>query len=48
MTNEKKDNKEMRQIIIETNGNIARIVKADVAGSLELRAILIGIIENLK
>jgi len=51
MTNEKQEPKKelpMRQIIIETNGNIARIIKADVAGSLELRAILIGLIENLK
>ena len=38
----------MRQIIIETNGNIAAIVKAEVAGSLELKAILQGLIDNLR
>jgi len=46
--NEEKKEVKMRQIIVETDGNIARIVKADVAGSLELRAILIGLAENIK
>ena len=47
MTEEKKQEKPMRQIIIETDGNVARITKADVAGSLELKAILKGLCENL-
>ena len=38
----------MRQIIIETDGNIAKIAKAEVAGSLELKAILQGLVNNLK
>ena len=38
----------MRQIIIETNGNVATIVKAEVAGSLELKAILQGLVDNLR
>lgn len=33
-----------RQIIIETDGNIVRIVKAEVAGTLEFRAILNSLI----
>lgn len=55
MNNEKKEEKKeqveqpkMRQIIIETDGNIAKIVKAEVAGSLELKAILQGLVNNLK
>jgi len=38
----------MRQIIIETNGNDIRIVKAEVSGGIELQAILIILLENLK
>jgi len=45
---QKAPQQKMRQIIIETNGNIARIIKADVAGSLELKAILEGLALNLK
>jgi len=56
MSNEKKqeDKQEvkkelpMRQIVIETDGNIAKIIKADVAGILELKAILKGLLENIK
>jgi len=44
---EKKESK-MRQIIIETNGNMAQIIKAEVAGSFELKAILKELIDNLK
>lgn len=39
----------MRQILIETDGNDIRIVKAEVSGSIELRAIfetLIAYINN--
>ena len=36
-----------RQIIIETDGNNINIVKAEVAGNLELVAILQIIIQNL-
>ena len=38
----------MRQIIIETDGNVAKIAKAEVAGSLELKAILTGLANSLK
>lgn len=37
-----------REIIIETDGNSIQIRKADVAGSLELRAILLALLDNLK
>ena len=37
-----------RQIIIETNGNEITLVKAEVAGALELKAILQGLLENLQ
>lgn len=37
----------MRQIILETDGNNIRIVKADVAGSLEFIAILQSVIGQL-
>lgn len=43
----KKEKKLPRQIIIETDGNIARIIKAEVAGSLELKAILKGLADSL-
>jgi translation initiation factor IF-2 len=39
--------KEMRQIIIETDGNNITIVKADVAGNLELSAILSSILNKI-
>ena len=35
-----KEEAKMRQIIIETDGNKIQLVKADVAGQLELTAIL--------
>lgn len=38
----------MRQIIIETDGNNINLVKADVAGSLELVAVLEGVINHVK
>jgi len=47
MGNEKKENIKPRQIVIETNGNTAKIIKAEVAGSLELRAILLGLAEKI-
>ena len=37
----------MRQIIIETDGNNINIVKADIAGNLELVAILSSILNKL-
>jgi len=37
----------MRQIIIETDGNSINIVKAEVAGNLELTAILSTIINKI-
>lgn len=44
---EKDEQKPNRQIIIETNGNVVRVVKADVAGKIELTAILQTIINNI-
>lgn len=42
---EKKENEtKPRQILIETDGNTVRIVKAEVAGTLEFRAILNSLI----
>jgi len=38
----------MRQILILTDGNVAKIEKAEVAGSLELKAILQGLADGLK
>jgi len=38
----------MRQIIIETDGNDIGIVKADVAGSIELVAILRKLADHLE
>ncbi len=40
--------KEMRQIIIETDGNNIKLTKTEVAGSLELIAILSTLLDNLK
>lgn len=40
--------KEMRQIIIETDGNNIKLIKSEVAGSLELIAILSSILEQLR
>lgn len=37
-----------RRIIIETDGNGARITNAEVAGSLELKAILEALLNELK
>jgi len=48
MSEEKKEIKKMRQIIIETDGNIAKIAKAEVAGTLELKSILQGLADTLK
>jgi hypothetical protein len=39
MSEQKEENKK-RQIIIETDGNVIQIVKAEVAGNIELIAIL--------
>lgn len=53
MTEEKKEIKKeeerkMRKIMIETDGNMINIVKAEVAGNLELVAILESILNQLK
>ena len=45
---EEKEKPKMRQIIIETDGNLATIVKAEVAGSLELKSILQGLADKIK
>ena len=42
-----KPEKTTRQIIIETDGDQIKIVKADVAGKIELTAILQMIINNI-
>ena len=43
----KKEEQKMRQIIIETDGNNIKIVKADVAGGLELSAILSNLLNQI-
>lgn len=40
--------KKLRQIIIETDGNKIRIVKSEVAGDLELSAIMRAILNNIE
>lgn len=37
-----------RQIIIETDGNMVTLIKAEVAGNLELKSILQTILESIK
>jgi len=44
----KEENKKMRQIIIETDGNTVKIIKAEIAGNFELRGILQTILDNIK
>ena len=44
--NEKQENQN-RQIIIETDGNEIKLVKTEVAGSLELRAILASLLRSI-
>jgi hypothetical protein len=44
MEEEKKEPK-MREIIIETNGNDIKIVKLEIAGVLEFRAILSSLLD---
>ena len=41
------EKKEPRQIIIETDGNNIKLVKADVAGKIELVAVLQAVINNI-
>ena len=45
---EKKEEKKMRQIIIETDGNTIKITKTEVAGKIELIAILENVVNYLK
>ena len=45
---EEKQEIKKRQIIIETDGNIAKIVKAEVAGTFELKAILQDLINSIR
>lgn len=37
-----------RQIILETDGNVIQLIKAEVAGNIELIAILSSMLEALK
>jgi len=49
MPEEKKEEKKVtRQIIIETDGNEIKIAKAEVAGHIEMIAILESVINHLK
>ncbi len=49
MTEEKKEEKpKKRQILIETDGSEIRIVKAEVAGPIEMIAILESVTNHLK
>ncbi len=41
------DKPETRQIIIETDGNNTWIKKAEVVGTLELRAIISSVLNNI-
>jgi len=43
----KKSKVPMRQVIIETDGNNINIIKAEVAGNLELIAILQSILQRI-
>lgn len=47
-TRDKAEPKALRKVIIETDGNMARILSAEVAGNLELKAILVGLANNIK
>jgi len=44
---EKKVESKMRQILIETDGNNINIVKAEVAGNLELVAVLQAVLAKI-
>jgi len=44
---EKQEKSPNRQIIIETDGNNIKLVKADVAGKIELVAVLQAVINNI-
>ena len=52
MNKEKKQEEEkkpkMRQIIIETDGNNINLIKAEISGTLELQAILSGLLNSIK
>lgn len=43
----KQEEQKMREIIIETDGNVINLKKSEVAGTLELSAILTAILNNL-
>lgn len=43
----KKEEKPLRQILIETDGSMIKITKSEVAGVLELRAILQTLLESI-
>ena len=45
---DKTDERTLRKIHIVTDGNMAKIESAEVAGNLELKAILIGLANNIK
>lgn len=45
---DKTNKRALRKIVIETDGNMAHIISAEVAGNLELKAILIGLANNIK
>lgn len=40
--------KKLRQIVIETDGNMVRLIKAEIAGQLELSAILHAILNTIE
>ncbi len=44
----KQEETKLRQIIIETDGNNIKLTKLEIAGTLELKAILSSILEQLK
>jgi len=48
LKNEQKEKPATRQIIIETNGNEIKIIKAEAAGKIELIAILESVVNHFK
>lgn len=48
MSEVKKEEKKPRQILIETNGNYIQLKKAEVAGNLEMIAILGSLLDHFR
>ena len=48
ISEQKLQEKKMREIVIATNGDIVNLIKAEVAGKIELIAILESVIIHLR